>query len=57
MVLGLPVLRAFAIGALALNSLAVFGPLLGIKTEPVEYDPSAPYVPMRKVPYRHPAMR
>ena len=49
--------EVFALGSLAINSLSIFGPLFGIETEPVEYDPSTPYVPSPNVPYNHPALK
>ena len=49
--------EVFALGSLAINSLSIFGPLFGIETEPVEYDPSTPYVPSPNVPYNHPSLK
>ena len=56
-VLGVTVSRAFALGTLALNSVAIFGPLLGIEVEAVEYDPTTPYIPAPTTPYSHPALK
>ena len=56
-VLGAPALQAFAVGSLAVNSLSIFGVLFGVETEPIEYDPTSPYMPTQNIPYSHPTLK
>ena len=56
-ILGATPSSVWALGALGLNSISVFGILFGVKTEPVEYYPIVPAVPSSNHPFNHPSMK